>query len=230
MLVIDEAYALHDPSAAGVYRHAVIDSLVEQIQPGAGADRAVLLLGYRRDMEQMLGPECTNAGLPSRFKMNEALYFDDYNKDELYEIVKKSAQRAQLHCLSNAATKAVELLWKERELANFGNARAVDNLLQRAMQQRVQRLAPLPLAQQNRDNDLLVEDFTSSIPAAVDPMQVLDGLSNCDKLRAQVRDMQAVLRCAEAEGRCPKKDCTFNWTFVGPPGTGQCGVAAPAFL
>ena len=59
VLVIDEAYALSPSfgSSAGTsgnrdpYKVAVIDTIVEQVQGYPGEDRAVLLLGYRKEME-----------------------------------------------------------------------------------------------------------------------------------------------------------------------------------
>lgn len=55
VLVIDEAYGLcpKKHSGADSFKESVINVLVEGIQNRPGEDRAVLMLGYRPDMEQV---------------------------------------------------------------------------------------------------------------------------------------------------------------------------------
>jgi hypothetical protein len=58
VLVIDEAYALYGGGgqtggAADIYKTAVVDTLVAEIQSVPGDDRCVLLLGYKDQMEAM---------------------------------------------------------------------------------------------------------------------------------------------------------------------------------
>lgn len=84
VLVIDEAYSL---SASGstssgskqggdIYRTAVIDTLVEQVQNVPGEDRCVLLLGYPAEMEAFM--RAANPGLARRFALENAFTFEDY--------------------------------------------------------------------------------------------------------------------------------------------------------
>lgn len=57
VLVIDEAYALCSYSSlngnSDPYGTAVIDTLVEQVQSKPGDDRAIIMLGYRKEMKEM---------------------------------------------------------------------------------------------------------------------------------------------------------------------------------
>lgn len=55
VLVIDEAYSLYESASngAGVFKTAVIDTIVAEVQSTANEDRCVLLLGYKDQMEEM---------------------------------------------------------------------------------------------------------------------------------------------------------------------------------
>ena len=93
VLVIDEAYGL-DPNGGGgfgapgggggggdPFKTAVIDTLVSRVQGDAGADRCVLLLGYRKEMEAFI--RRGNPGLARRFQLENAFEFDDYDDQAL---------------------------------------------------------------------------------------------------------------------------------------------------
>ncbi len=59
---------------ADSYKRDVIETLVEMIQPKAGDDRVVLLLGYQDQIVRML--DNVNPGLKSRFP--KSFIFEDY--------------------------------------------------------------------------------------------------------------------------------------------------------
>ena len=54
VLIIDEAYLLHPPrthgSAVDIFKVAIIDTLVAEVQSTPGEDRCVLLLGYDEEV------------------------------------------------------------------------------------------------------------------------------------------------------------------------------------
>lgn len=71
-----QAYGLHSPaSASGAsadpYRTAAVDTLVEMIPGSAGADFAVIMLGYKEQMEAMF--KACNPGLARRMQHENAL-------------------------------------------------------------------------------------------------------------------------------------------------------------
>lgn len=80
VLVIDEAYALHSGNqlsgTSDPYGEAVITTLVEQIQPQAGSDIAIIFLGYKDEMTEMFN-HC-NPGLKRRLQFERAFEFPDY--------------------------------------------------------------------------------------------------------------------------------------------------------
>ena len=98
VLVIDEAYALCTSNSltgtSDVYGTAVIDTLVEQIQAKPGDDRVVVMLGYRKEMEEMF--KNVNPGLARRFQMEHAYEFPDYNDSALLKILIAKAKKLKL--------------------------------------------------------------------------------------------------------------------------------------
>ena len=117
VLVIDEAYGL-DPNGGGgfgapggggggggdPFKTAVIDTLVSRVQGDAGADRCVLLLGYRKEMEAFI--RRGNPGLARRFQLENAFEFDDYDDQALLRILLGNVARRGKH-VSFATAKQV---------------------------------------------------------------------------------------------------------------------------
>ena len=81
VLLIDEAYNLDDDS----YGAKAIDTIVEQIDPKSGADMAVIMAGYEKEMMKMLRDQ--NPGLSSRFDPARALFFRDFDNKALGRLV-----------------------------------------------------------------------------------------------------------------------------------------------
>ncbi len=72
-------------------QEAVIDTIVAKVQGVPGDDRCVLLLGYKEQMETMMRE--ANPGLARRFQLSQAWYFDDYNDDQLLNIIRQKASK-----------------------------------------------------------------------------------------------------------------------------------------
>ena len=82
VLVIDEAYSLYSGGSTGSgsndpYKTAVIDTIVEKVQAKPGADIAVVMIGYQKEMEIMMSN--VNPGLSRRFQIDEAFHFPDFD-------------------------------------------------------------------------------------------------------------------------------------------------------
>jgi AAA+ superfamily predicted ATPase len=229
VLVIDEAYGLNPSNRTGVsgssndpYKEAVIDTIVEQVQGRPGEDRAVVLLGYRKEMEDMM--KCANPGLARRFQMDEAFVFSDYDDGALVRILRKKARSEGLEIDLNTAEFAIRQLERARSQPHFGNAGAVMNLLSKAklaMQARQEALQPF-----QREDRLECEDF--GLPASMvggDPEDVFRGLVGCDRVLEKLREYQSTIRLAKAQGAEPRDLIEFNFVFAGSPGTGKTTVA-----
>ena len=102
-------------------------------------DRLVVILaGYTREIEDFID---TNPGLRSRF--NRYIHFEDYSAEELYNIFCHIAQKNEYVVSDEAGIYLREHL--EQTVAHkpkdFGNARYVRNLFEKAIETQANRLA-----------------------------------------------------------------------------------------
>jgi hypothetical protein len=59
------------------FKTLVIDTIVAEVQSTPEEDRCILLLGYKKQMQEML--ENSNPGLARRFQLSYAFYFEDFD-------------------------------------------------------------------------------------------------------------------------------------------------------
>eukprot|EP00633_Aureoumbra_lagunensis_P006918 CAMPEP_0197320696 /NCGR_PEP_ID=MMETSP0891-20130614/61167_1 /TAXON_ID=44058 ORGANISM="Aureoumbra lagunensis, Strain CCMP1510" /NCGR_SAMPLE_ID=MMETSP0891 /ASSEMBLY_ACC=CAM_ASM_000534 /LENGTH=1335 /DNA_ID=CAMNT_0042812211 /DNA_START=134 /DNA_END=4141 /DNA_ORIENTATION=- len=237
VLVIDEAYGLH-PSPGGnrgqlgdrsdPYKSAVIDTIVARVQGVAGEDQCVLLLGYKREMQDLV--QNANPGLARRFQLDHAFEFEDYDDDALFRILlSKVKLRGRTVTFEAARTAVRKKLAKERLRPNFGNAGAIDNLVSDAVsraEQRIQRKHSGCANTRAQDLALLEEDFYVEPPHFANPEQfIFNGLIGCNAVREKLREYQSVVNAARAVGRDPIADLPLTFVFSGEPGTGKTTIA-----
>jgi hypothetical protein len=84
VLIIDEAYMLAGDGKPDIFKIAVIDTIVAEVQSTPGEGRCVLLLGYKDQMENMFRD--VNPGLARRFPLESAFVFEDFNATEIRQI------------------------------------------------------------------------------------------------------------------------------------------------
>lgn len=234
VLVIDEAYSLLPTTSTGgtnqdSFRTAAIDTIVEQVQGAPGEDRAVLLLGYRKQMEDMLA--AANPGLSRRFQMENALVFEDYSDDSLVRILRKRCDKDGVLINLSTAQYGIQQLGKARAHANFGNAGAVNNLLSMAKLNMQKRLSLLP--PNKRVDELTREDFASldlTAPES-DDAALFAGLVACDSVIAKLGEYRDTIALCKTQGKDPKQFMDFNFVFAGSPGTGKVrDIVATVFV
>ena len=123
----------------------------------------VIVAGYTQLMDRFLH---ANPGLESRF--NKYFYFEDYNGEQLMEIF-CSMCRKNGYTLSDESRKYAEeyfkTLYEERD-ENFGNARDVRNLFERAVARQSDRVAALEAPGKEELMALTVEDLKEDQPEA----------------------------------------------------------------
>jgi hypothetical protein len=161
VLIIDEAHKLYARVSAP-YKTAVIDTIVAQVQSTPGEDRCVLLLGYKEQMAEML--ENSDQRLAKRFPLSSAFQFDDFNDNELRDILEHRLKKQGLEATAEAKNVAIEVLVKARDRPNFGNAGEVENLISRAKEKEQMRRGSLEDSRECPDIVFLPQDFGS--PAA----------------------------------------------------------------
>lgn len=113
VLIIDEAYILYSQTGEGggqndVYKTAVIDTIVAEVQSVPGDDRCILLLGYTDEMERMF--QNVNPGLSRRFPMASAFTFKDFTDDELSMILDLKLKQQAFEATDHGKHVAISVL------------------------------------------------------------------------------------------------------------------------
>ena len=137
VLFIDEAYALVPENAGNDYGQEAISTLLKRMEDDR--DKLVVIIaGYPNEMKRFID---SNPGLQSRF--TRYINFPDYSEQELFDIFKLYLNKNQYTITDDAA----ELLKNKLEYVvanktkNFGNARYVRNIFERAVEQQANRLS-----------------------------------------------------------------------------------------
>ena len=133
ILFIDEAYSLI-PQGERDFANEAIPTIIQEMENNRN-DVIVIFAGYTEMMEEFLN---TNTGLASRISRN--IYFNNYNKYELYDILTLMAN--QQGYLMDKKCKAILLTHFEKCLCSesFGNARYVRKLFELVLYIQAERL------------------------------------------------------------------------------------------
>ncbi|OJZ81129.1 hypothetical protein ASPFODRAFT_146329 [Aspergillus luchuensis CBS 106.47] len=231
VLVIDEAYMLGGTSSSAdggtgpdIFKTAVIDTLVAEVQSVPGDDRCVLLLGYRDAMERMF--QTVNEGLSRRFPMSAAFDFHDFTDDDLQDILNLKLKQLGFSATAEAKSVVRQCLSRARNRPNFGNAGEVDILLDKAKLRHQQRLS----ARKTKNIDILEPldfdpDFDREQNAVANCRKLFEGVVGCEQLVAQLEGYQNVARNMKQLGLDSREKIPFNFLFRGPPGSGKTSTA-----
>lgn len=155
VLFIDEAYSLNDryDSRKGFGEEAV-DVLVKEMEDHR-EDLAVIFAGYTNRMQDFLS---INPGLKSRIPA--VITFPDYSSDELLEISDRIAKTRNLQIDIGARDALRLVLVAKKKEDGFGNARVVENLIDAAQRNALERMAHLGnLATHNESNVIVSADI-----------------------------------------------------------------------
>ena len=155
VLFIDEAYALVNQDSANDFGREAIEVLLKNMEDHRD-DLIVIVAGYTDLMEKFIH---ANPGLESRF--NKYFYFEDYTAPQLLEIFRSMCTRCG-YTLSaegeGAARKLLDQLYEDRD-ENFGNARDVRNLFEKAVTRQSDRVALLESPTREQLMELLPQDI-----------------------------------------------------------------------
>ena len=123
VLFIDEAYSL----LSGVNSAELIALIVKYMEDHK-KEFVLILAGYENDMKRLVD---SNPGLHSR--IHKYFHFKDYNIAELTEIFTMTANAAG-YCVEDKAYENFQcVIMQQKTAKNFGNARNVRNIFQRAL-------------------------------------------------------------------------------------------------
>lgn len=139
VLFIDEAYALANQDSPNDFGKEAVEALLKGMEDNR-ADLIVIVAGYTALMGNFIN---SNPGLESRF--NKYFYFEDYNGAQLMEIFKSMCQKNGYTLDEETrryAAEGLQTLYDERD-ENFGNARDVRNIFERAVSRQSDRVADM---------------------------------------------------------------------------------------
>ena len=151
---------------------------------GAIAQRG--LLGYEEQMVQMLRQQ--NPGLARRFSKENAFYFDDYDENELLQILNLNVRMSAVEANIEYRQKALDVLRGQKNQANFGNAGSVELLVKGSILRAAQRSA----TDSNRSILLTASDIadpgTERKSKLINPLSLLDDLYRMGDVKQKLDD------------------------------------------
>ncbi|KJK78565.1 hypothetical protein H634G_06263 [Metarhizium anisopliae BRIP 53293] len=227
VLVIDEAYGLQGAGGADgshvadPYRTAVVDTIVAEVQNVPGEDRCVILLGYKEQIEEMF--QNVNPGLSRRFAIDSPFIFQDFDDDALSRILDLKLKDGGFQANAQAKRVALDILSRERNRPNFGNAGAIDNLLSKAKGGYQKRIS----AGKAKRSQLEAVDFDDNFDrrSATDVEELFAGDIGREKVISLLKNIQDRFRQLKSLGMDVNEEIPFNFLFRGPPGTGKTMTA-----
>jgi len=233
VLFIDEAYSLTGRDEGQQdFGHEAVETLLAEME-NRRDDLCVIVAGYQDKMEQFLS---SNPGLRGRF--SRTLYFPDYSADELVEIFRRITTSRGLILGDGVAEKVDAYFTKVKAREQFGNARAVRQLIEDSIIRQANRVAG-SLSTLTRDqlqtleaDDIAPADGDSTM-AEIDEQGLADSLAALDALIGLTdvkRQIKSFVDLARAQIR--RRDAglsnqvpTLTFVFSGPSGTGKTTVA-----
>ena len=162
VLFIDEAYALDDGYGDQLgFGHEATSVLVKQME-----DRrerlVVILAGYTEPTSKYIS---MNPGMKSRIPT--FVNFPDYSIDELRQIAVRIATNRDLVLSDGSIDRIVDAVSSEKSAEGFGNARAIENMLEGAQRNSINRTSSLGnLATEREIKTILPEDIPKVVPQA----------------------------------------------------------------
>lgn len=212
VLVIDKAYGLFSRgtsdgigSNSDLYRAAIIDTIVAEVQSIPSDDRCVLLLGYKDPIEEIF--QKVNPSLTQRFPINQAFVFEDFTSSELDAILDLKLKEQGFRITDRGRCVVLEMLECARNRPHFGNIGMIDNLLNAAKIQYQKRLSSIKYPGSIPDSMLNTSDFDEDfdrIDKKESVIKIFEGVIGCESIVAKLegyRQMVQSLRRLDLDPR-----------------------------
>jgi SpoVK/Ycf46/Vps4 family AAA+-type ATPase len=155
ILFIDEAYALAtQPGQSWDFGKEAIDTLLKFMEDNR--ERIIVIVaGYPTEMRRFIA---SNPGLASRF--TKTIDFPAYDAEEMVEILRLMAKRQSFELPRGLEGKLTRWIAENAKREDWGNAREMRTLLEKAREEQALRLARDPTADLHRFE---VADFESAM-------------------------------------------------------------------
>lgn len=137
ILFVDEAYSLVPDGSGNDFGQEAISTILKAMED-MREELVVIVAGYPEPMERFIN---SNPGLESRF--GKYFRFEDYNGEELMQIFRSMCEKNQYQPDEEAEAFCKDMfqgMYDSRD-ENFGNARDVRNIFERAVANQADRLS-----------------------------------------------------------------------------------------
>ncbi len=238
VLFIDEAYSLaRSNEDSKDFGREVIELLIKEMSH-PNCDFMVVVAGYPQEMDTFIQ---SNPGLASRFKYTYD--FPDYQLSELLEIMEYFCEDYQITFTDRAMSEIREIIqdaYRNRS-KNFGNARYIAQLLEKAKIQMGIRLMSQPKKEWTNDElkRISLKDVIALSPRyrAADPFSVvideeelsaamaeLNALIGLRSIKKKISELVDIVRYRVDQGEMKVGVYNMHAVLTGNPGTGKTTV------
>lgn len=231
VLIIDETYML-DGGGGGTgdasahhqdsFKTGVIDTLVAEVQGTLGEDRCIILAGYEDKMQAMFR-NC-NPGLARRFPIESAFRFEDFNMDQLMQVLELKMREQDIRATEGGLDAARDVLGCTLMRPSFSNGGEVERCLAAAKANYQARQAKRPVAERELDTLLEAEDFDLDHGRTADSRKMLEGLVD-EAIVEKLEECRQIWQAAKQRNCDPRDLVSTRFVFKGGPGTGKSTVA-----
>ena len=222
MLFIDEAYGLReDKTGHGAnYTAEAVEVLIQYMTK---PDFMLVLAGYKHEMEDLLTN--SNPGLRSRINDDQLIMFDDYEPSELVKILNRKLTHPKTDEFCNAIRMLVEVMFAQRNLRTWGNAREMEQLAAQIYKEFYKNdNGVLELSHIPEMFSKMIDTKEKTEEEVLQNLHELIGLRNVkEKLKEIYYKMRRDRLRMNAGLPVEEEDLVF--VFTGSPGTGKTTVA-----
>lgn len=136
VLIIDEAYSIAGTNAQDTFGQQALDEIIKFMEDNR-QHICIIFAGYKKEMTEFFN---ANSGLVSR--IDNQIYFEDYNAEELLHITQLLANQMKITLSEDFIERCKEIFLSEQVLNNphFGNGRFIRTLLNNAIKEMNLRL------------------------------------------------------------------------------------------
>jgi hypothetical protein len=157
-----------------------------------------------------------------RFAIEASFHFEDFNDQELLEILDMKLRQQDLDATDEAKEVALEVLSRARNRPNFGNAGEVENQLSLAKGRFQSRQSSQKDTGGSCDVVFAPQDFDADYMrgarAATNLQSLFEGMIGCEDVIEKLGNYQKLAQGLKARGQDPRETVPTNFLFKGPPG------------